>query len=230
MESQTIDINGCAIDIRLMDASYIMCEDERRKNVSVAVGCRQLSPCWPNPLYSVYYRKLLSAYGIGPVLAWENKTIVGFLPIGVPACGLPQVPLCIHYSGGLAYGAERHMDLAMVESASLLPFPKLKRKEIRIGCMSVHQRFRGRNLSVLMIHYMVNWARQNGWTKVTARAMMDGEPLSFYPTLSFWLGIGFEPVGQVRRFGPSRDPIDLSNAMDLELDLTKSLGQQSMAV
>jgi hypothetical protein len=86
MEPQSIDINGSAISITLMDATYIMCENERARNVTVAVECRQLSPCWPNPLYSVYYRKLLSAYGIGPVLAWENKKIVGFLPIGVPAC------------------------------------------------------------------------------------------------------------------------------------------------
>jgi GNAT superfamily N-acetyltransferase len=197
MERQSLELNGNQLSMKLMDTSYIMCDDEKRQNVIVDVGCRYTSPRWPNPLYSAYYRKILSTYGVGPVLSWIGKRIVGFLPMSVPDCGVPELPLCIHYTGGISYGAERHIDLAM----------------------SVHPTLRGRNLGELMIHYMVNWASENGWDRVIARAMLDGEPLSFYPTCSFWLRAGFKQIGPVCRFGPSIDAIDQSNAVDLVFDL-----------
>jgi hypothetical protein len=111
MEPKILDINGREISIRLMDASYVMCEDEKPRGVTVDVHCRHLSPCWPNPLYSTYYRKLLGAYDIGPVFVWEAKRVVGFLPVSVVSCGIPELPHCVHYTGGMAYGAERHIGL-----------------------------------------------------------------------------------------------------------------------
>jgi GNAT superfamily N-acetyltransferase len=219
MERQSLELNGNQLSMKLMDSSYIMCEDEERHNVMVDVGCRYMSPCWPNPLYSAYYRKILSTYSVGPVLIWIGKRIVGFLPMSVLDCSVPELPLCIHYSGGISYGAERHIDLAMIEKALPQPFSQLERKEIRIGCMNVHPTLKGRNLGELMIHYMVNWARENGWDRVIARATLDGEPLSFYPTHSFWLRAGFKQIGPVRRFGPSNDAIDQSNAVDFVFDL-----------
>ena len=65
MEPKEIDINATHISIRLMDESYIMCEDEERARVVVDVECRSMSPQWPNALYSAYYRKILKAYGLG---------------------------------------------------------------------------------------------------------------------------------------------------------------------
>jgi GNAT superfamily N-acetyltransferase len=204
---------------RLMDETYVMCEDERIKGVIVDVHCRQLSPCWPNPLYSSYYRKLLDAYGIGPVFVWEDKRVVGFLPISVIDCGIPELPHCVHYAGGLAYGAKRHIDLSMVEKAHALPFDQLSRKEIRIGCMTLHPAHRGRNLGTSMIEYLCDWARDRRWEKVRARAMLDGEREAFYPTSSWWKALGFKSAGEVRRFGPSGNPIDRSQAIDLVFEL-----------
>jgi len=219
MEAQSLEINGYELLMKLMDSSYIMCEDETSQGVTVDVGCRHLSPCWPNPLFSLYYRKLYEAYAVGPVIVWHHKRIVGFLPMSVNGCGLPQMPLCVHYTGGIAYGAEYHIDLPMIQGAIPYPFDKLTHKEIGIGCMSVHHAMRGQNLARLMIQYIINWGRQNGWDRVVARAMMDGEPYSFYPTSSFWIGAGFKPIGPVHRFGPSGDAIDQSRAIDLAFDL-----------
>ena len=129
--------------VRLMDETYVMCEDEKAEGVTIDVHCRQLSPRWPNPLYSSYYRKLLDTYNIGPVFVWEQKRIVGFLPITVVSCGMPELPLCVHYTGGLDYGAERSVDLSMVLEAAPLPFAELKPKAIRIGCMTLHPAIRG---------------------------------------------------------------------------------------
>jgi GNAT superfamily N-acetyltransferase len=221
MEPKIVDIDGRKISIRLMDASYVMTEDEDARGVVVDIHCRHLSPCWPNPLYSIYYRKLLEAYGVGPVFVWEAKRVVGFLPISIVACGIPELPHCVHYTGGMAYGAERHIDLSMVEKAEALPFRLLDPKEIRTGCMTLHPELRGRSLAVSMIDYMLDWARTRGWERVRARAMIDGEPQAFYPTYSFWVRLGFEPVGPVRLFGPSKDPIDRAQAIDLALDLRK---------
>jgi len=187
--------------------------------VTVDVNCRRLSPRWPNPLYSAYYRKLLNAYGIGPIFVWEEKRVVGFLPICVVECGIPELPLCVHYTGGLAYGAERPVDLSIVAQADRLPFAQLGPKEIRIGCMTLHSKVRGRGLAVSMIRYLLDWARYHGWERVKARAMLDGEPHAFYPTASWWKALGFNPVGTVRSFGPSKDPIDRSKAIDLVMNL-----------
>jgi GNAT superfamily N-acetyltransferase len=219
MESKDLTVGNSRISIKLMDESYIMCEDEKRTGITVDVECRYISPRWPNPIYSLYYRRLLKAYGIGPVLVWQGRRIVGFLPVTVPGCGIPEPPLCVHYTGGLCYGAEKHTDLAMIKNAMEIPFEQLSSKEIRVGCMSVHRSMRGKNLAAQMILYMVDRAREFGWHRIKARVMLDGEPQAFYPTLSWWMGLGFKPSGQVRPFGPSKDPIDLSKASDLILNL-----------
>jgi GNAT superfamily N-acetyltransferase len=219
VDQRLMNIDGHSISVRLMDESYIMCEDERKAGLTVDISCRQLSGCWPNPLYSAYYRKLLAAYVVGPVFVWEDRRIIGFLPIMVPHCGLPQLPHCIHYVGGMSFGAEAHMDLPMVEKAAALPFEQLDHKEIRIGCMSVHPRMRGKNLAASMVQYLADWGREKGWDQLKARAMLDNEPEAFYPTLSFWLRLGFKQVGPVRPFGPSSDPIEQSKSVDLVLDL-----------
>jgi hypothetical protein len=65
VEPRILDISGKELSTRLMDESYVMCEDEKQKAVTLGIHCRRLSPCWPNPLYSTYYRKLLDAYRIG---------------------------------------------------------------------------------------------------------------------------------------------------------------------
>ncbi len=204
-----------------MDEAYIMCDDEKTKSVTVDVHCRRLSPCWPNPLYSIYYRKLLGAYGLGPIFLWERERIVGFLPLSVLNCAVPELPLCVHYTGGDDYGSERHIDLAMVESAEPLPFAQLQMKEIRIGCMTLHPAMRGRGFAVSMVAYLIDRARDRGWERVRARAMLDGEPHAFYPTLSWWKALGFTPIGEVRSFGPSNNPIDRSRAVDLIVDLAQ---------
>jgi GNAT superfamily N-acetyltransferase len=221
MKAKTLNIDGCRISIRLMDASYIMCEDEGEKNVVVDVSCRHMSRCWPNPLYSTYYRKLLEAYGIGPVLVREGERIIGFMPVSVVNCGVPELPHCIHYTGGINLGAERHIDLAMVEKGTSIPFAELQAKEIRIGCMSVHPKIRGKNMAALMIQYIIDWAGEHGWDRVRARAMLDNEPLSFYPAQSYWQRLGFKQSGPVRTFGPSKDPVEQSKAVDLIFDLKK---------
>jgi GNAT superfamily N-acetyltransferase len=208
-----------SMSIRLMDDTYIMCEDERAAGVTLSIHCRSLSPRWPNPLYSGYYRKLLEAYGIGPVLLWEGKNIVDFLPVSVVNSGIPELPLCVHYTGGLAYGTERHVDLSMIIEANPLPFERLETKEIRIGCMTLHPRLQGRGLAVSMVGCLVDWVRKRGWHSIRARAMADGEPHAFYPTFSWWQRLGFKPVRPVRPFGPSSDPIDRADAVDLLLDL-----------
>jgi|LQYC01.1.fsa_nt_gi GNAT superfamily N-acetyltransferase len=221
MEPQKIEINGYQLLIKLMNASYIVCEDEVSQNIKVDVECRPISPCWPNPFFSTYYRKLLAASHVGPVMVWHHKRIVGFLPMSVPGCGIPQLPLCVHYTGGITYAAEKHVDLLMIKSAEPKPFDQLDLKEIRIGCMSVHHTLRGHTLAALMIQYMIDWARQNNWDRVIARVILDGEPMSYYPTESFWIRIGFNPIGPVRSFGLTDDPYDRAQAIDLEFDLKK---------
>ncbi len=202
-----------------MDETYVMCSDEHPARVLLDVHCRQLSPCWPNPLYETYYRKLLEAYGLGPILVWEGKRVVGFLPVSAIGCGIPELPLCVHYTGGLGYGAERRVDLNMVTGSTPLAFDLLEKKEIRIGCMTLHRQWQGKGIAVSMIDCIAGWARNHGWQRIRARAMVDGEPEAFYPTSSWWQRLGFEPAGPVRSFGPSAAPIDRSNAIDLVLNL-----------
>jgi hypothetical protein len=117
MEPQKIEINGYQLLIKLMDASYIMCEDEVSQNIKVDVECRPISPCWPKPIF--------------------RPTIENFW----------QPPM----SARSWYG-------------------------------------------------IIDWARQNNRDRVIARVMLDGEPMSYYPTESFWIRTGFNPKGPVRSF------------------------------
>jgi GNAT superfamily N-acetyltransferase len=107
----------------------------------------------------------------------------------------------------------------MIEKAMEIPFGQLNIKEIRVGCMTVHRSMRGKNLAAQMISFLADRAREYGWDRIKARVMLDGEPQAFYPTSSWWMGLGFKSDGQIRAFGPSKDPIDLSKAIDLVLDL-----------
>jgi hypothetical protein len=66
-----------------MDESYTMGDDEEGIGVVVDVECRSMSPRWPNPLYSVYYKKILKAYGLGltsltfsSIILWTQQLCV----------------------------------------------------------------------------------------------------------------------------------------------------------
>ena len=162
MKEKEIEAGSTNLAVRMMDESYIIGEDERKAGIEFGVYCRQYCPVWPNLLYATYYRKIIGAYEIGPVIIWEHKRIVGFLPVSVVGCGIPELPHCIQYTGGLAFGAEKHIDLKMINEAKAIPFNKLSPKEIRIGCMTVNPAYKGKNLGAAMVELIIDTAREKG--------------------------------------------------------------------
>ena len=180
-----IEINGKRreIHIRPMGMDYIMSAQEP-PGIEVAVGCRvHVDPeKWPNPMYVTYYKKLTEAYGACAILAWQDRTVVGFLPFTPTECG-QRLPACVHY-----VDKER---MAEVRAFAPVPQSDLSPKALKTHCLSVRESMRRKGLGSQMVRYLVEWARANGWERIQGWAFETSD-FGWLPDIVFWEKCGFK--------------------------------------
>lgn len=188
MKPKDITVDGIPIVIRPMDTGYLMA-DREPNGVEVAVGCRvQAKPeQWPNPMYVTYYRKLTDAYGACAILAWQEQTVVGFLPFIPTECGI-NLPACLHYVD--------EEDIAEVEAFSPIPEDDMRRRVLKTHCLSVKQAMHRKGLGSQMVRYLVEWAKVNEWQRIEGWAF-EKSNFSWLPNIVFWEKCGFKR-GQAR--------------------------------
>ena len=182
MEARAVTIEGISITVKPMGTDYIMA-DQEPDGIEVAVACRAYAAPekWPNPMYVTYYRKLTEAYGACAILAWQEKSVVGFLPFTPPGCG-QRLPACVHYVD--------EEDMPGVQSFVPVPQESLSPKLLKTHCLSVKGPLRRKGLGSQMVGCLVEWARANGWERIEGWAFENGD-YGWVPNIEFWEHCGF---------------------------------------
>lgn len=182
MFDRTLTIDGAAVAVRPMGGDYLFA-DQEPAGVKVAVDCRLVAPPerWPNPLYVTYYRKLTEAYGACAILAWQQRTVVGFLPFAPIGCG-QRLPSCVHYVD----------DDALREVQAFRPAPQEEMRErvLETHCLSVARPLRRKGLGTAMVGCLVDWARAHGWRRIQGWAFEQSD-FGWLPDIAFWEKCGF---------------------------------------
>jgi len=168
--------------LRPMDRDYIMAADEEDAGVSVEVQCRWREEPWPNLLYVTYFQKLIEAYGSCAIMAWNGRTVVGYLPFRPVGTGMPEIPFCMHYYDD--------GDLAAVEAATPVPFHALETRVLRVRCLSVKPSLRRGELDLAAAQYLVEWARDHGWERIEGWALSE-PACAWLPDIRLWEEAGF---------------------------------------
>ena len=186
-----------------MGSDYFMADTEP-DGLIVELTCRQFAKVWPNRLYIAYYQKITEAYGASAIFAWQNRTVVGFLPFEPVNCGVPALPNCIHYVTG-QFGEPDEARSEMIAQSTATPFADLHSKTLKVHCINVKQAFRRRGLGSAMARYLVEWARPQGWERIEGSAFLDGD-WGWLPNVEFWEKVGFVRGNEKEstlEFGPS---------------------------
>lgn len=163
MQPKELDIDGMKIVIRPMGFDYIMADIEP-PGITVEVVCRTGSGCtvWPNPTYVIYFKKLTATYGAAAILAWHQKSVVGFLPFVPKDFGMAPTPGCINYVFK-EEGDENGPPVREIEDGIPTPFEELTQKVLTVGCISVKRELRRKELGTEMVKYLIAWAKEHAW-------------------------------------------------------------------
>lgn len=211
MEPKTIVVDGMEAMIKPMGTDYIMSDAEEKVGILVDIECRAGAKHWPNPLYVAYYSELVEAYGTCAILAWQGRSVVGFLPFRPKDCGLPELPFCIHYFD------PEEPDLECVEQATPIPLSEMDRKMLEVRCLSVRSSLHRQGLGSEMARYLIAWARENGWQRIEGWAFAQSD-FSWLPDIAFWEKAAFKR-GTARVFDES-DPETSQRGFEFAIDLT----------
>ena len=203
MEPKTIRLEDTEIVIRPMGLDYLIADMEPA-GLTVELTCRQFAEVWPNPTYVTYYRKLTNAYGAAAILAWQNRSVVGFLPFQPQAFGMPSLPGCIHYVA-TEEGDENGPPAQSIEKGTPTPFEELPARTLVVHCVSVTPELRRHGLGTAMARYLVDWARAEGWERIQGSTFLSGD-WGWLPNVAFWEKAGFTrgtTEESTLEFGPS---------------------------
>jgi hypothetical protein len=221
MEPRTIYVDGVSTVIRPMGTDYIVGDDPGEAGVTYAIKCwpgKNIPGVWANPHIVAYFRKIMKAYGTSAITAWQDKTLVGFLPFMPVDCGMPEMVFCVIGSEGEQPILER------INSSDPTPFKQLTPKILKVQCASVawNMNMYRKGLGSAMVRYLIDWAKENGWYKIQGWAFESPEIDDAYrwlPSIQFWEKSGFERRN-ARVFDPS-SPGTNKPGFDFVIDLRK---------
>lgn len=188
MDRGALRVGKREIVVRPMGPDYFMADVEPG-GVAVELTCRQSAPVWPNLAYVAYYKKLTQAYGAAAILAWDNRSVVGFLPFRPKEFGMPSLPSCIHYVA-TAEGDENGPPVSSIENGAPTPFRELASRTLIVHCISVKPALRRNGVGLAMVACLVDWARAKGWDRIQGSAFLDGD-WGWLPNVGFWEKAGF---------------------------------------
>ena len=159
----------------------------------------------------------MKAYGASAITAWQDKTLVGFLPFMPVNCGMPEMIFCVVGGEG---GEQPSLD--RINSSEPIPFEQLTPKVLKVQCASVawNRNMYRKGIGSAMAQYLVDWARENGWERIQGWAFESPEIDDSYrwlPSVQFWEKAGFQR-GNARVFDPS-DPGTNKPGFDFAIDL-----------
>lgn len=185
MDLRVIEMEGAAVTVRPMTSDYIIGDDPDKYGIRAEIGCA-FNSRWPNPVYAAYARKITDTYGIAGIMAWQDTSLVGYLPVIPMNCGMPPVPHCA------SVPIDDRADA--IASAELIPFKELEQKILKVQCLSVAKRLHRKGVGSAMAQSLIDWSRDQGWERIQGWAFADADIDDSYrwlPSIDFWEKAGF---------------------------------------
>ena len=174
MEPKEIRIDDVTVTIKAMDDSYVIGDDPEEAGIEYKIKCwpgKPVEGSWPNPSVAAYYRKLIDAYGSGAIMAWRNRSLLGFLPFYPYNCGLQRIHcVCAPVSS----------TVADIDHRRLIPFDALNPKILELECLSVDPGLYRKGLGTAMSCYLIEWAKAQGWEHIRGWAFADTDFIDAY--------------------------------------------------
>jgi GNAT superfamily N-acetyltransferase len=189
MKPKEIIIDNTLTIIQPMGYDYIIGEDPDKAGIKYEIRCwhgKPVAGSWPNPPVVSYYKKLIDNYGTGAIMAWQDKSLIGFLPFYPQNCGLSKVN-CVC--------APIDTTIEKINSTNLVPLDNLCLKTLEVQCLSVTRRLHRKGLGTAMSIYLIEWAKEQGWDKIQGWAFSDSHFIDAYkwlPSIHFWEKSGFQ--------------------------------------
>lgn len=213
MKPKEIIVEDATIIIRLMDTEYTVGEDPEKAGIEYKIKCwpgKSVEGSWPNPPVVTYHRKLTEIYGASAITAWNNNSLIGFLPFYPLNCGLEKVN-CVC--------APIEMTIEKINNTNLVPLDKFNKKILEVQCLSVNHKYNRKGIGTAMSKYLIEWAKDKGWDKIQGWAFSESNFLDAYkwlPSVHFWQKSGFK-IEKSRKM----DMGDLGNVSvsDFSIDL-----------
>ena len=219
MEAKTILVDGVPTTIRPMGEDYVVGDDPSEVGIEYAIKCwpgKNVPGEWPNRPIAAYFKKIIRAYGTCAITAWQDKSLVGFLPFMPINCGMPEMTFCV------VAPEDKQTPLAAIVAAEPIPFEKLNPKVLKVQCASVawNKNMYRKGIGSAMARYLVDWSRAQGWERIEGWAFAHSgvdDAYVWIPSIQFWEKAGFQK-GDTPTF-PSDDPNVNKPACEFSIDL-----------
>lgn len=197
MKPKIIHVDGILTEIRTMGFDYVIGDDPVKAGVEYAIKCwpgKNIPEEWPNEPIATYFKKIIDAYGTSAITAWQEKTLVGFLPFMPLNCGMPEMTFCV------VAPYKKQTPLVEIVDAEPIPFEELHPKVLKVQCASVawNKNMYRKGIGTAMAKYLIEWARENGWERIEGWAFADPSVDDAYvwiPSVQFWEKAGFKKTG-----------------------------------
>ena len=173
------------IVLKPMDNSFIIQGGEGRcsANCDMRVGGNMT----PTKNFEILSKRMIKRYGTTAILAMDKDLVIGFVDFCPQWC--PRYYMC----------DDKLIDKGMNHLEEIENPPLNSDTVLYINCLMIKEQYRGNKLSVQLLEYLKEWAKENGWRKIVANGCIFSGKAKYQwlvspkPPKSIWEKAGFIP-------------------------------------
>jgi len=177
--------DGRTIHIKPMDKSFIIPGGEGRCPANCDM--REAGDMAPTVKIRTLTEKMIERYGTSAILAMDKDLVIGFVSF------FPEWVAC--------YGmcSDEQIDEAVKHLEDIDYPPSEAKPVLQVNCLIVKERYCGNHLSVHLLEYLKEWARDRGWMKIIANGCIFSGRAQYQwlvspkPPKCIWEKAGFLP-------------------------------------
>jgi GNAT superfamily N-acetyltransferase len=173
------------IVLKPMDNSFIIQGGEERcpANCDMRVGGNMT----PTKNFEILSRRMINRYGTTAILAMDKDLVIGFVDFCPQWC--PRYYMC----------DDELIDKGMNHLEEIENPPLNSDSVLYVNCLMIKEQYRGNKLSVQLLEYLKEWAKENGWRKIVANGNIFSGKANYQwlvspkPPKPIWEKAGFTP-------------------------------------
>ena len=173
------------IVLKPMDNSFIIQGGEGRcpANCDMRVGGNMT----PTKNFEILSKRMIKRYGTTAILAMDKDLVIGFVDFCPQWC--PRYYMC---SDELIDKGINHLD--EIENP-----PLNSNSVLYVNCLMIKEQYRGNKLSIQLLEYLKEWAKEHGWRKIVANGCIFSGKAQYQwlvspkPPKPIWEIAGFIP-------------------------------------
>ncbi|TAJ11303.1 N-acetyltransferase [Marinilabiliaceae bacterium JC017] len=173
------------IVLKPMDNSFIIQGGEGRcpANCDMRAGGNMT----PTKNFEILSKRMIKRYGTTAILAMDKDLVIGFVDFCPQWC--PRFYMC---DDELIDKGMKHLD--EIENP-----PFNSDSVLYVNCLMIKEQYRGNELSVQLLEYLKEWAKENGWSKIVANGCIFSGKAKYQwlvspkPPKPIWEKAGFTP-------------------------------------